>query len=81
MLTLTKHYPPYSRTFTAKWMKTDFTTMSQQYRDIRAKAGKPLDDCWICSHKFKDGEVIALACFDDRGNKVLCQSCAGQFKP
>jgi len=37
--------------------------------------GKPLDTCWWCKHKFKDGEMMGLAAVSGKLNKILCGSC------
>ena len=54
--------------------------MSPQFRAIRSKARNPMDTCFWCRHKFEDGELMALACFEEKkGNKVLCQDCADEL--
>jgi len=35
-----------------------------------------MDKCYWCGHPFENGEMMALACFEKKGNKVLCQGCA-----
>ena len=61
---------------TAKWCKKDFLPMSQGFRVGRARSDNKMDKCFWCGHEFIDGEMMALACFKEKGNKVLCQGCA-----
>lgn len=65
---------------TALWCKTQYLEMSQQFRKIRTYATDKMDKCWWCGHVFADGEMMALACFENKGNKVLCRDCALQLK-
>lgn len=65
-----------TQTVEFKWLKRDFTTVNQQYRQIRSRMADPMDECFWCNHKFADGEQIALAGGSSNGNKVLCQKCA-----
>lgn len=78
-LTLSKRVPARTKTLTALWCRANFMEMSQQFRTIRAKARNRMDSCYWCSHKFADGEMMALACFDGKGNKTLCQRCAQEL--
>ena len=78
-LTLTKRVPARMKTVVALWCRKDFMEMSQRFREIRAKSRNPLDSCFWCQHKFNDGEMMALACFEEKGNKVLCQECAAEL--
>lgn len=50
--------------------------MSQKFRDIRKHFRNAMNTCYWCKHPFEDGEMMALACFRRKGNKVLCQDCA-----
>lgn len=56
----------------------DFLTFDQSYRRIRSGARYKGFQCYACNKKFVDGEKISLA-ITDKGNKVLCRSCAEQF--
>lgn len=78
-LKISKQVPATTKTLTARWCKRQFITMSKRYRSIRATTGNPMDCCYWCGHKFPDGEMMALAAFNDIGNKVLCQSCADEL--
>lgn len=72
---LSKNIPARTKTVEFRWCKKDFMEMSQKYRDIR-KGMKPLDSCRWCGHKFKDGEMMALAAPEKQLNWLLCQDCA-----
>ncbi len=75
-ITLRRLIPAHNKTITALWCKKEFMRMSQTYRDVRSRSRNPMDSCYWCKHKFDDGEMMALACFNTRGNKTLCQHCA-----
>ena len=66
---------------TADWCKREFSPMTPDFR--RQRAGQdPLDKCYICNHPFDDGEMMALARFDNapyKTNRTLCQSCADEL--
>jgi len=76
---LSRRIPARTKTVYFNWCKKDFLMMDQEYRDIRAKCGNPMDACFWCGHKFKDGEMMALAQPKKGRNKILCQDCAGQL--
>ncbi len=78
-LTISKRVPARTKTLTAAWCKRDFMQMGPVYRDARARSRNPMDSCYWCDHKIADGEMIALACFEGIGNKVLCQPCADEL--
>ena len=40
----------------------------------------PLDTCYWCERKFNDGEIIGIASFKGKGNKVLCTGCADKIE-
>lgn len=65
-----------TRTETASWCKRAFMPMSARFREGRKWLRDTMTACFWCGHKFEDGEMMALACFGNKGNKVLCQSCA-----
>lgn len=37
------------------------------------------NSCFKCGRQFTDNESIALACFKEVGNKVLCEHCAKEI--
>ncbi len=78
-LKLSRRISARTETLVASWCRKDFMEMSQEFRAIRAKSKNPMDKCFWCKHKFKDGEMMALACFGGKGNKTLCQECAGKL--
>jgi len=78
-LTLTRRVPAHTRTETADWCKREFLPMSEGFRQSRARMRKVIDRCYWCEHVFIDGEMMALAHFAGKTNKVLCQSCAGEL--
>lgn len=79
VLKLSRLVPAHTKTIAAFWCKRDFMSMCQQYRDVRARCASPMDSCYWCGHKIADGEMMALACFETIGNKILCQPCADEL--
>ena len=80
MLVLSRDVPARKKTLHAEWLKKDFMEMSPRYREIRASARNKLCSCYWCGHDFVDGEMMALAHFQESaGNKTLCQECANAF--
>lgn len=77
-LMLSRVVPAHISSFEATSCKLDFMEMSPRFRAIRGKMRNPMDKCHWCKHAFADGEMMALA-FTNKGNKVLCQSCAKQM--
>jgi hypothetical protein len=67
------------KTFTPTWIKKDFTTYDGDYIRVRSTFKNKMNTCMKCDYKFKLGDMIALACFDNIGNKVLCQNCAKEL--
>ena len=57
------------------WVKRDHIKMSQEYRDIRSRYSDPMDSCFWCGHKFKEGESMALASVENCGNRIICHAC------
>jgi uncharacterized CHY-type Zn-finger protein len=53
--------------------------MTPNFRRIRSGHKNPMDTCYWCKHAFEDGEMMALAHFVGKANKVLCQSCANEL--
>ena len=76
---LSKRMPARTKTLTARWFKQDFMVMGPEYRKARAGRRNPMDACYWCKRKIPDGEMMALACFDNTGNKILCQACADEL--
>lgn len=79
MLILTKRVPARVVMKATLWCNKNFLAMSPGYRAARAKCRSPMDSCFWCKHEFTDGEMMALACFVKKGNKVLCQDCADKL--
>jgi hypothetical protein len=77
---LTKMIQAKRKTAKAKWCKKDFTIFSEDYKRARQRLKRPMDTCWWCRHAFSLGDTIALACFNDSGNQVLCQMCANELE-
>ena len=75
----TKLTPARKTTFTAQWVKKEFTKYTEMYRTVRARARKKMDRCFMCREKFEDGQVIGLACFEGVGNETLCSDCADKL--
>jgi len=75
---LTKVIPARSKTISADWCTKEWCKMNEQFRAIRSKSRKKMDHCCWCNYYFKNGEMIALAGFDN-GNNVLCQTCADKL--
>jgi len=78
-LTLSRRVPSRTKTLVASWCKKDFMAMCQRFRDIRGRSRNPMDKCYWCGHAFEDGEMMALASFEKKGNKTLCQNCAEEL--
>jgi len=80
VLRLSKPIPARTKTVTARWCKLEWLQMSDTYRAIRRKARHKLDTCYWCGHAFRDGEMMALAAFEEQvGNRTLCQVCGGKL--
>jgi hypothetical protein len=76
---LSRTIPAYTETLSAIWCKRDYSKFTESWREARRVLKNPMDACFWCGHKFNDGEIIGLACFQDKGNKVLCVSCADRL--
>lgn len=77
-LTLTKTI---TVTLTALWCNHEFLPMTPEFRRQRRGLVDPMDKCYCCERKFKDGEMMALArIVGQGGNKIFCQGCASEFK-
>ena len=77
---LSRMIPARRMTLIALWCKKDFVVMGDEYRHVRRVLRDPMDSCFWCGHEFEDGEMMALACFDGKGNKILCQGCATELE-
>ena len=78
-LRLSRQVPARIETITALWYRKNFIPMSQKYRLMRRKMGKPRDSCFWCGHEFIDGEMMTLAALEGEGNKTLCQQCVDEM--
>jgi len=76
---LIKTIPARVKTVNFLWCKKDCMKMNQGFRDARKKMKRKMTSCWWCNHKFVDGEMMALACAEGSGNKMLCQKCADKL--
>ena len=72
---LTKTVPAHTVSFEATFCKPDWLKMTPQFRAIRSKSRYKMDNCFWCHYKFQDEDMMALA-ISNKGNKVLCQTCA-----
>ena len=75
---LLRRIPARTKTERLTWIRRPFMEMSQQYRDIRAKTGDPMDKCFWCKHGFTDGETMNLAGRPKGKNVLLCDPCADE---
>ena len=73
---LSKIIPARRKTITADWCRLNFMAMSPEFRAIRDRSRHKMQHCHWCQHPFVDGEMMALACFQENGNNVLCRKCA-----
>lgn len=64
-----------------KWVNAHFSTMSPQWRAVRAKCSSPADSCDWCQHKFEDGESMGLGGPEKGKNLLLCQKCVATLAP
>ena len=78
-LKLSRRIPARTLTLKARWCKKEWLPMSNQFRVIRSGCGNPMDRCYWCRHDFEDGEMMALAAFEGKLNKTLCQACADKL--
>uniref|UniRef100_A0A6M3LBP3 Uncharacterized protein n=1 Tax=viral metagenome TaxID=1070528 RepID=A0A6M3LBP3_9ZZZZ len=71
-----KRIPARTETIYFNWCRKEFLIMSPEYRKARAKMLRPMDTCFWCKYKFKDGDIMALAQPKKGLNKMLCNKCA-----
>ena len=77
---ISKRIPARTKTLHDRWCHREWMKCDAEYRRIRDSLRKgSLQTCHWCKHKFKDGEQMALAVFEEVGNKVLCQTCAAEL--
>jgi hypothetical protein len=69
-----------TKTFTTLWVRVEFQKNTEEFRRIRAKFVYKGRECFNCQHEFAEDEMMALACFRECGNKMLCQSCAKELQ-
>jgi hypothetical protein len=69
-----------TETFTPLWVKVDFSTYGEEWIGIRANMRYKADNCFKCHKHFQMGDTIGLACFKEKGNKVLCKQCAEELE-
>lgn len=81
MMQIVKEIPAKTKTYQASWCTKDFFIMSPNFRKLREGSKNPMTSCILCHTKFKDGDMIALACFTKgtKGNKALCTLCADKL--
>ena len=73
---LSKRIPGTTKTITFRWCKREYLQMSPNYRKIRSRCRNRMDACYWCGHKFKDGEMMALAALETpAANQVFCHVC------
>lgn len=65
-------------TFKVLQVGIDFLTFNESYRRIRSNFKYKGFQCYACDKNFVDGEKISLV-ITNRGNKVICRSCAKKF--
>lgn len=68
-----------TKSFNIQQVSTDFCTFDENYRRIRGGARYKGFQCFSCNNKFIDGSRIGLI-ITNKGNKVVCQSCAIEIK-
>lgn len=62
------------------WIRKEFLKMCEAYRKARARMRRKMNSCVKCSHKFEDGEMMGLACFEGIGNRVICGPCVDELQ-
>lgn len=69
----------YMKTQTTKYqvqqLGIDMFVYDERFRKAREGSRYKMKSCHKCNKKFNDGEKITLA-ITNKGNKVLCKSCA-----
>lgn len=73
---LTKAVPARQEKVNFLWIRRDFLLYGE-FKQAREKIGmKVQKGCWWCRDSFSDNDMLALACAEKKGNKIICQSCA-----
>ena len=73
---LSKTVPKRQKHFDVLWLREEFTTYSEQWHSIRPDHNK----CYWCKKQFQDGDYLAIAHEKDRGNKMVCTTCAKKLR-
>jgi hypothetical protein len=68
-----------TKTYTPIWIHQEFSVYDKQFINIRSRMKYKADTCIKCNHKFELNEMIGLGCFENIGNKMLCQKCAKEL--
>jgi len=74
---ISKHIPARTERYEVIWLVPKFQAMNQNWRRIRSRFSYKGDKCWWCKHPFEDGEMMGMMCIKKKGNRVVCQTCAG----
>lgn len=71
-----------TRTSTYKfvWVAVDKAHYTKEFRRIRARAKYKASGCFKCNHKFVDNEIMSIAAFVNKPNRMLCHKCAAEVK-
>ncbi len=71
-----------TRTSTYKflWVALDKFHYTKEFRKIRDRAKYKASSCFKCNHKFSDNEIMSLAAFVKKPNRMLCHDCAVEVK-
>lgn len=77
---IVRYIPARTEIIHVNWVKKDWMPMSQRFREIRSQIRKGnWDACFMCHHKFIDGEMMGLA-NTNQANKVLCAGCCDEIE-
>jgi hypothetical protein len=66
-------------TYRPLWVRTNFSIFDHAWTKIRGNMKYKGFECIKCEMPFKIGDIIGLACFENIGNKVLCENCAKEI--
>lgn len=61
------------------WIHENYVSYSEEFINIRSKYTYKCNECFKCGYIFKIDDSIGLACFENIGNKVLCNNCAKEL--
>ena len=59
----------------------NFLLYDESYRKIRKRHRYQGNACFICGHKFEDGEIMGLAIGEGNVNRVVCNSHDNESAP